>query len=108
MYPAATRIGHGAPDIGGSLVGLDEWLDYSAVSLASAQSEDAIDAAVCTLAAADFLSGRAVPPLDHETALVEGWIWAPMSRQQPNQSFHRIADKPGSRWAVAFGMKDQK
>jgi predicted RNase H-like nuclease len=97
VYPAATRIGHGAPDIGGSLVGLDELLDYSAVSPALAQSDDAIDAAVCTLAAADFLSGRAAPPLDHDTASVEGWIWAPMSRQQPNQSFHRIAEKAGSR-----------
>jgi predicted nuclease with RNAse H fold len=81
VYPAATRIGHGAPDIGGSLVGLDELIDCTAVSPELAQSEDAVDAAVCSLAAADFLSGKAAPPLDKDKALAEGWIWAPMSRQ---------------------------
>ncbi len=77
VYPAATRIGHGAPDVGGSLEGLGELLDCSAVLPALIQSKDAVDAAVCALAAADFLLGRAIAPLDHETALVEGWIWAP-------------------------------
>jgi predicted nuclease with RNAse H fold len=78
VYPAATRIAHGAPDVGGSLEGLDELLDCSAVLPALTQSKDAVDAAVCTLAAADFIRGRAIKPQDHETALVEGWIWAPM------------------------------
>jgi hypothetical protein len=41
------------------------------------KSKDAVDAAVCALAAADFLLGRAIAPIDHETALLEGWIWAP-------------------------------
>jgi len=77
VYPAATRIGHSAPDIGGSLEGLGELLDCSAVLPALMQSKDAVDAAVCALAAGDFILGRAIPPLDHETALVEGWIWAP-------------------------------
>jgi len=77
VYPAATRIGHGAPDVGGSLEGLGELLDCSAALPALMQSKDAVDAAVCALAAADFLLGRSIPPPDHETALVEGWIWAP-------------------------------
>jgi len=81
VYPAATRVGHGAPDVGGSLEGLDELLDCSVVLPALMQSEDGVDATVCTLAAADFLFGRAIPPLDNNTASVEGWIWAPMSRQ---------------------------
>jgi predicted nuclease with RNAse H fold len=79
VYPAATRIGYGAPDIGGSLEGLEESLDCSAVLPALARSKDAVDAAVCALAAADFLSGRAAPPQDHDMASVEGWIWAPRS-----------------------------
>lgn len=36
---------------------------------------DALDAAVCILAAADFLDGRAVQPTDLTTAKKEGWIW---------------------------------
>ena len=77
VYPAATRIGHGAPDVGGSLEGLNELLDCSAVLSALTKSKDAVDAAVCVIAAADFLLGRAIAPIDHETALLEGWIWAP-------------------------------
>ena len=78
VYPAATRIGHGAPDVGGSLEGLGKLLDCSAVLPALMQSKDAIDAAVCALAAADFLLGRTIAPEDYETALIEGWIWAPL------------------------------
>jgi hypothetical protein len=36
---------------------------------------DLLDAAVCVLAAADFLTGRAVPPADRCLAEREGWIW---------------------------------
>ena len=36
---------------------------------------DQLDAAVCVLAAADFLADRAVPPGDLATARKEGWIW---------------------------------
>jgi len=77
VYPAATRIAHGAPDVGGSLGGLEKLLDRTAVLPAFMQSKDAVDAIVCSLAAADFLCGRAIPPVDYNTALIEGWIWAP-------------------------------
>ncbi len=77
VYPAATRIAHGAPDVGGSLKGLEKLLDCSEVLPALMKSKDTVDAAVCALAAADFLCGRAIPPVDHFTALIEGWIWAP-------------------------------
>jgi predicted nuclease with RNAse H fold len=81
VYPAATRIAHGLPDAGGSFEGLENLLDCSAVFPALMQSRDAVDAAVCALGAADFLCGRAISPVDHNTALIEGWIWAPMLRQ---------------------------
>ncbi|MGD0997111.1 MAG: DUF429 domain-containing protein [Thermoleophilia bacterium] len=77
VYPAATRIAHGAADHGGSLEGLGELLDCSAVEPTALASKDAVDACVCVLAAADFLLGGAVAPSDLETAVVEGWIWAP-------------------------------
>lgn len=76
VYPAATRIAHGAKDESGCLQGLEEMLDCSAVASIVQTSKDAADAAVCALAAADFLLGRAVAPKDKETAYIEGWIWA--------------------------------
>ena len=79
VYPAITRIGHGAPDIGGGLVGMENLMDCTSVSSELALSEDIADAAVCTIAAADFLSGKAAPPRDKEVALFEGWIWAPLA-----------------------------
>ena len=39
------------------------------------QSADLVDAAVCVLAGADFLSGRAMAPEDRTLAEREGWIW---------------------------------
>ncbi|MCB9766705.1 MAG: DUF429 domain-containing protein [Candidatus Omnitrophica bacterium] len=78
VYPAATRIGHGALDKGGSLVGLEVLLDCTSVQ-GDLSCKDIVDAVVCTIAAADFLSGKAAPPLDKEAALVEGWIWAPQT-----------------------------
>lgn len=89
VYPAATRIAHGASDVGGSLKGLGEFLNYSAVSSILKKSKDAVDAAVCTLAAADFLLGRAIAPLDKETAKVEGWIWAAELQKETNLKVQR-------------------
>ena len=42
--------------------------------------DDLLDAAVCVLAAADFLAGRAVPPTDRCLAEREGWIWTALPR----------------------------
>ena len=79
VYPAATRIAHGAPDHGGKLDHrLDQFLTYP--EEIKKESEHEIDAAVCALAAGDFLRGQAVPPHDDheiERAKIEGWIWAP-------------------------------
>jgi hypothetical protein len=38
-------------------------------------SADLVDAAVCVLAGADFISGRAMNPEDRALAEREGWIW---------------------------------
>jgi len=40
------------------------------------QSADALDAAVCLLAARDFLMGEAMAPENESLARLEGWIWA--------------------------------
>jgi len=39
------------------------------------QDDDVLDAAICVLAGADFLTGRAMPPENMEVARKEGWIW---------------------------------
>ena len=39
-------------------------------------SDDVLDAVVCTVAGADFAQGRAVAPTDLALAKTEGWIWA--------------------------------
>nr|WP_320049426.1 DUF429 domain-containing protein [uncultured Desulfuromonas sp.] len=76
VYPAATRLVHGVRDKGGHLAGLESVLDWSCVSAVVAASDDAADAAVCALTAADFYRGRTLPPPDEALARREGWIWA--------------------------------
>jgi hypothetical protein len=41
-----------------------------------AANADALDAAVCVVAAGDFLAGSTMPPEDLALAPREGWIWA--------------------------------
>ena len=38
-------------------------------------NSDILDAAICTLAASDFLRGHALAPTDMARARKEGWIW---------------------------------
>ncbi|MCP9832165.1 DUF429 domain-containing protein [Synechococcus sp. HJ21-Hayes] len=75
VYPAATRLAHGSPGKGGSMDGLEHLLDLSDLGGRLPASADAIDALVCVLAAADFIRGKARPPVDLETTRQEGWIW---------------------------------
>jgi len=75
VYPAATQLAHRLPGKGGSLEGLEPLLDLSALDGVLPTSTDAIDALVCVLAAADFIQGRARPPVDLDIAKQEGWIW---------------------------------
>jgi hypothetical protein len=46
------------------------------------ESDDALDAAICVLAGADFLRGPVVEPADRAIAEKEGWIWV----RQPAKS----------------------
>lgn len=75
VYPAATRLAHGSEGRGGSLEGLEQALDLTALGGRLPASADAVDALVCVIAAADFLQGRAPGPEDLATARQEGWIW---------------------------------
>jgi hypothetical protein len=40
-------------------------------------SHNALDAAICTLAAADFVRQRVHEPSNRASAMREGWIWFP-------------------------------
>jgi predicted RNase H-like nuclease len=53
----------------GQLIRLPDDLD------AMVKSDDALDAAICVLAGADFLRGPVIEPTDVATAEKEGWIW---------------------------------
>jgi hypothetical protein len=79
VYPAITRLARGAKDKGGTLLGLEDWIQFDRKIDTAALDPDAIDAAVCVLAAADFIEGRTVGPTDLELARAEGWIWAPQT-----------------------------
>ena len=76
-YLPATRTEHGAANVGGSLYGLHEVLNFLTVYTSELEkSKDAVDAAVCVLSAADFLLGRAIAAADHEIPQLEGGIFA--------------------------------
>jgi predicted RNase H-like nuclease len=86
VYPAATLKVHGARDRGYKLPDakrerreivavLGHLLDLPKDRSPLLGSADALDAVVCVLAAADFLSGRCTAPTDWPTAEREGWIW---------------------------------
>ncbi len=77
VYPAVTRLARGALDKGGSLEELSPWIEFRPSVDTKKLSPDAIDAAVCVLAAADFVHGRSPGPVDLDLARAEGWIWAP-------------------------------
>ena len=49
------------------------------------KNDDALDAALCVLAGADFLRGLAKPPANMAQAKKEGWIWVRTQREQANE-----------------------
>ncbi len=49
-------------------------IDDALIDLAIAK-DDALDAAICCLAAADFIEGACFEPEDEDLAAKEGWIW---------------------------------
>jgi predicted RNase H-like nuclease len=88
VYPGATLVAHDIPTRGYKARGaagvaarenvvadLDDLLDLPDTSLL-VENDDVLDAAVCVLAAVDFLTGACIPPGDDLDRLaVEGWIW---------------------------------
>lgn len=102
VYPAATLIAHGIPPSGRRPSGfsLPGYKDKDKVRQrreivdalrermtiperhveALCRNDDRLDAAVCVLAAQDFLAERAVPPPDRCLAEREGWIWTALPR----------------------------
>jgi hypothetical protein len=86
VYPAATLTVHGLParnykkadQQAARQMILSELAARAALPADGSslvRSADLLDAALCLLAAADFLSGQAMPPTDEALARREGWIW---------------------------------
>ena len=87
VYPAATLIAHGIRSTGykkptqlqerremvSALRG--EMTIPARLAAALSENPDVLDAAVCVLAAEDFIAGRAMPPPDRGVVEREGWIW---------------------------------
>lgn len=86
VYPAGTLISRGLLESGYKkkeqielrkqiLSGLEHHIDLG-INLESAEvNADVLDAIVCVLSGADFLTGRAIPPSNLDEARKEGWIW---------------------------------
>ncbi len=88
VYPAGTLRSHGLQHTGYKLAEhsavrrriLAEILSGGLLTLECdkgtlERNADVLDAAVCVVAAHDFLAGRATPPADWQLARREGWIW---------------------------------
>ncbi len=89
VYPAGTLRAHGLPDgrykerrrpehraqRAVLLEALAERMALPAERGLLLDAPDVLDAAVCVLAAADFLEGRCPGPTDPALAAREGWIW---------------------------------
>lgn len=86
VYPAATLHSRGMMSSGykrktdsnkrdDMLVELSEHIGLPPDLDDMVDTADAFDAALCVLAAADFLRGWCVPPEDKALARKEGWIW---------------------------------
>ncbi len=89
VYPAATLIAHGIGSSGyknsdqiarrqSIIESLKARVTISEEISIIRSSSDALDAAVCVLAGADFLRKRALDPEDLAVAKREGWIWFPL------------------------------
>ena len=94
VYPAATLLAHGIQARaykharGGEdrlrvLDALAERLQFGPTLLNVTRTSDEVDAAVCLLAAQDFLGGDALIPTDQTLAEREGWIWVRPLKSDP-------------------------
>jgi len=87
VYPAATLVVHGLgrpsykrkeqrPARAAILHQLAGVLELGSQAHAAEAVADVLDAALCTLAGADFVRGRCVAPPEAAAVRGEGWIWA--------------------------------
>jgi hypothetical protein len=85
VYPAATRVALGLAKGRGSLAGLEDRLEFDAG--AAPASEHERDAAICLIAGAEFLMGRAEAPRLEDMPRVrqEGWIWTSCSAERESE-----------------------
>ncbi len=100
VYPAATLVAHGLPSSGYKkpgrmdlrrriLGGLEEQLALPHDTSMLIANPHALDAAICLLAAVDFLVGKAIKPADLEVARKEGWIWVRPDSERDRMTFSR-------------------
>lgn len=86
VYPAATLLAHKMTAVGykkrqqtvereGIIKSLRSHLTLPENCQVMSESADALDAAVCILAGADFVRGSVQAPEDTTLAMREGWIW---------------------------------
>lgn len=86
VYPAATLLAHGIAEQGYKkadgtearwrlLCALSERVELTSDAELMVRNADALDAAVCALAAQDFLLNAAMPPPNSGNVEKEGWIW---------------------------------
>lgn len=86
VYPAATLTQHGLPAKGYKkpparhlretiVAGFEQRLTPGEFRSMCLASDHCLDAALCVLAAIDFLEGKCPPPQDNDLARSEGWIW---------------------------------
>jgi predicted RNase H-like nuclease len=84
VYPAVTLIAYGMNVPGYKkcqearrklLAEIGEHVGFPADTSLMEHNDDALDAAICVLAGADFLRGDVYKPPDLELVKKEGWIW---------------------------------
>lgn len=86
VYPSATLRAHGIRNRSYKRTGDRPVREAMVVRLAASamfecestvfiERPDALDAVICAMAAADFLSNQCIAPVDANRARVEGWIW---------------------------------
>jgi predicted RNase H-like nuclease len=90
VYPAATLLAHKMTAVGykkreqtvareGIIKSLRSQLTLPESCQVISENADALDAAICILAGADFVRGSVQAPEDSVLATREGWIWFPES-----------------------------
>ena len=94
VYPAGTLLSYGLPDSGykratqaavrKKILGeLGRLMNVCNGSRTPENNANVLDAIVCVLSGADFLSGQVYFPEDETQAKKEGWIWVKRKKETP-------------------------